>query len=113
MEKYSFQEVIRQFKRGCMHEHGLEGGCPFFPICNIGHCRKIAFEHPDEFERRVMDWAKEHPEPQYPTWLELMKREGLAIPCETAKTVVGLSSMAYDQIPADIAERLGIKPKEG
>ena len=98
MEKYSFQEVIRQYKRGCVREYGLEGGCPFFPTCNIKHCRKIAFERPEEFEHRVMEWAEAHPEPVYPTWGAWIKWQ-----------------MGYDikdRIPADIAEKLGIEPKE-
>jgi hypothetical protein len=89
-----FSEVIKQFKRGC----GLKGGCPFFPTCNIGHCRKIAFEHPDEFERRVMEWAEAHPEPKFPRWSDYLNEMGYGL---------------YYRIPADIAEKLAIKPKEG
>ena len=91
-----FSEVMKHFKRGCMREYGLEGGCPFFPTCNIGQCRKIAFEHPDEFERRVMEWAAKHPEPKYPTWAEWLR---------------DMNIHGMDTIRADIAKKLGIKPK--
>ena len=46
-----------------------------------------------------MEWAEAHPEPEYPTWVEWFNSMG-GVDCG-------------EPIPADIAEKLGIKPKEG
>ena len=101
-----FSEVIKQFKRMCKSisaakctrgecSMGREFGCE-----NISQCRKIAFEAYDEFELRVMKWAAEHPV-IYPTWDQWLATQGVR---------------SYDDldnhIPADIAEKLGIEPKE-
>ena len=54
-----------------------------------------------EFEKRVMSWAAEHPV-VYPTW-------------ENWLTTLGVQSFneLSKPIPADIAQKLGIEPKEG
>ena len=104
-----YGEVIKEFKRMCWkYRRELKcDDCPMYPSCNIGQCRKIAFERPAEFEQRVMKWAKEHPEPVYPTWIEWFQRQ-------VWKKGTDASSMfLYDPIPADIAQKLGIQPKEG
>lgn len=72
----------------------------------------------------VMQWAKEHPEPVYPSWAEGWKQlfpYGDDVPC------LGLFDTKYYDgdcmersctkcknapMPAEIAEKLGIKPKE-
>ncbi len=64
-----------------------------------------------DIERNVMQWAADHPEPVYPTWWSWLINEGVI---EKGSTYTG----AFDQlktksIPADIAEKLGLKPKEG
>ena len=101
-----YGEVIKEFKRMCwfysrdkMHE-----SCPLsasYPNCNIGQCRKIAFEHPAEFGRKVMQWANEHPLPKYPSWEEYLCSIGFC----------SYNSLS-ESIPADIAQKLGIEPKE-
>lgn len=64
-----------------------------------------------DIERNVMQWAADHLEPVYPTWWSWLINEGVI---EKGSTYTG----AFDQlktksIPADIAEKLGLKPKEG
>ena len=68
-------------------------------------------------------WAKEHPEPRYPTWNEWQNSmfpdaEGDMSPCEfgnrdrfncEGKTC---DECTQQQIPADIAAKLGIRPIE-
>ena len=61
-------------------------------------------------ENLVTAWAKENPEPVYPTWWSWLINEGVI---EKGSTYTG----AFDQlktksIPADIAEKLGVEPKE-
>lgn len=107
-----FEEVVKQFRRMC-ETQGCDG-CPMYPACNIGQCRKIAFERPKEFEAKVMQWAQEHHEPVYPTWGDWLAEQGVVI-----KDKIGENKYKYNTlrkvstpIPADIAEKLEIKPKE-
>ena len=96
-----YAEVFKQFKRMCKAGNcSTATGCPMYPSCNIGQCRKIAFERPAEFEQRVMKWAKEHP--AYPSWEEYLCSIGFC----------SYNSLS-EPIPADIAQKLGIEPKEG
>ena len=78
----------------------------------------------EEVERRVMQWAAEHPEPVYPTWDEWQNSvfpdaEIDITPCTFgSRDRFNCSEKTCDecmeqQIPAYIAEKLGIKPKEG
>lgn len=66
-------------------------------------------------EAKVTAWATEHPEPVYPTWGDYIT--GLVIQdiCD-GKTSGPETVLIYAMntpIPADIAEKLGLKPKEG
>ena len=83
-----------------------------------------------EFEQTVMQWAKEHPEPQYPTWREwknenfpdapvgltpcsFMSRERqVKIMGEEECVFLSCADCVNTPIPADIAKKLGIRPKE-
>ena len=78
----------------------------------------------EEVERRVMQWAAEHPEPVYPTWREWQHSmfpdaHKFIRPCEfgSRNRFECDKKICYEckkePIPADIAEKLGIKPKEG
>lgn len=109
-----FSEVMKQFKRSCPDgQCSSATDCAMYPASNTGQCRKIAFERPAEFERRVMEWAEKHPEPVYPTWVEWMRHTKLLVMDHHGPfTEEVLGSKAYQDIPADIAEKLGIKPKE-
>ena len=55
-----------------------------------------------EAEAAIMAWAAEHPEPTYPTWGEWLLKT-YNIPS---------SRLFVSSIPADIAKKLGIEPKE-
>lgn len=94
-----FSEVMKQYIRMCRLStcekcvlHGMD----------VLPCGARAKENPKEFERRVMEWAEAHPEPVYPTWKTWLISEWVA---NTPKI--------DEPIPADIAKKLGIKPKEG
>ena len=52
-----------------------------------------------ELERRVMKWAEDHPKPIYPTWQECFNTFERGIDVD-------------ESIPADVAQKLGLKPKE-
>jgi hypothetical protein len=68
---------------------------------------------PDEDEAKtiegfVMAWAANHPEPVYPTWVEWLRQMGV-VPSEQKC----FHSWLLDQIPAEVAQKLGLEPKYG
>lgn len=119
-----FTEVMRQAKRMC---ESFSDGCRECPIgdANALECGITVTSWMDceEVERRVMRWAAEHPEPVYPTWCEWQNSRfpdahNFIRPCEfgSRDRFECDKKMCYEcktePIPADIAEKLGIKPKE-
>lgn len=65
-----------------------------------------------DIERNVMQWAADHPEPVYPTWEEWLITQSVIK--ENPNGGVGWPMpKLFERIPADVAERLGIEPKEG
>ena len=70
----------------------------------------------EEIEKAITDWAAENPEPVYPTWLEWLETMGLVFYkpiTETESRATIFAPEAIKPIPADIAQKLGIEPKEG
>lgn len=118
-----FQEVMRQAKRMC------EANCEECPLSHtVGNICPIAVTGNDEIaeiEHIVMDWAEEHPEPRYPSWVEwqganfqMAERAICAAYFMDAGDagcyVNGRCDKCREKpIPADIAEKLGIKPIGG
>lgn len=126
-----FCEVMKQAQRMCESHgndctgcalHKEDYVCPFDNLPDTVDLREMA-----EVERIVMDWAAKNPEPKYPTWNQWWKNTfpdaakhflpckgyfmGLGerhkvcrIPCEVCNN---------QPIPADIAEKLGVKPIGG
>ena len=120
-----FIETMEQAKRMC--KTFSDGHCSECPIGNadVLECGITVTSEMDceEVERRVMQWAKKHPEPVYPTWDEWQNStfpdaHKFVKPCEFGRrdrfncTGKMCSECMEQQIPADIAEKLGIKPKE-
>ena len=120
-----FIEVMWQAKRMC---ESFSDGCRECPIGNADELEcgitVTSWMDCEEVERRVMQWAAEHPEPVYPTWDEWQRSvfpdaDGHISPCEfgskdrfnCAHNITCVECMEQ-QIPADIAKKLGIKPKE-
>ena len=102
-----FCEVMRQFDRLCASNDCIK--CPMEGMCGLVKAKLF----PDEFEKRVMEWAKVYTGPVYPTWVEWMRYTKLLVP-DHYSFFAGetLGKKAYEPIPADIAKGLGIKPKE-
>ena len=122
-----FQEVMKQLNRLCgAHENCDEDNCPMEAM---GCCGNIA-AHCSEplqakrIEKTVMQWAAEHSEPVYPTWEEWLISMGLIEykaslenvwhgDCNVTNGVIkALNARAGNPIPADIAQKLGLEPKE-
>ena len=119
-----FQEVMKQKNRMC-NSYSLCTNCPIYENDNKGEmlCDDFIICKPAIAEEIIMKWASEHPEPCYPTWAEWQKNmfpEGRICPkCFTSRekahcdTFDSCNECRKQRIPADIAEKLGIKPVEG
>lgn len=109
-----YNDVIKHFKRMCRYynNRATQNDCPLYCKgrgCNISHCRMLAFDD-KKFQNVVMTWAETHKEPVYPTWGEWLVKMGVA---EIGSGMLGIQpAIAEQPIPADIAERLGIEPKQ-
>ena len=97
-----FQNVMKQWRRFCK-SHSNCGECEFDGrgICGDAHLSDVPYS---DMELRIMAWAAEHPEPVYPTWAEYLMH---------TYQDVSYARILGETIPADIAEKLGVKPKEG
>ena len=120
-----FVQTMKDWRRMCKmfttDDEDCCANCPMASITKSG-CGAI-FENDfadvadwAELERRVMDWAAEHPEPKYPTWGEWLMEQGILVPDTTYAEMKYWCAVNHlklsSQIPADIAEKLGIQPKE-
>ena len=121
-----FIEVMEQAKRMC--ESFSDGHCSECPVgnANVLECGIMVTSEMDckEVERRVMQWAEKHPEPVYPTWDEWQNSVFPDAEIDITPCTFGsrdrfkcedktCAECMEHQIPADIAKKLGINPKEG
>ena len=128
-----FQVVMQEVHRMC-REHGSTCmGCPVFNFNLFGtsSCKlKEGIYGEADFEKieaAVMKWAEEHPLPAYPNWNEWQSSnfpnaDGTIKPCMflgikemnringTSCEQISCWRCANNPIPADTAEKLGIKP---
>ena len=127
-----FTDVMRQAKRMCT-AHGCwcsTNNCPLYngeEACRLNV--DLDGEDYNELERIIMDWAKEHPEPVYPSWKEGWKQlfPEADIRHTLCPEVFGdkyRCDWCHDDnddndncdeclerpMPAEVAEKLGIKP---
>ena len=117
MAEYAW--VMKQWQRMC---GSMQGGiakcnnCPLLKvICQYKPDEKVRFA---EAEKIITDWAAENPEPVYPTWGDWFAERGDLIKLWRHIEVCsghgpGVIGILYEPIPADIAQKLGIEPKEG
>ena len=123
MADYSFQDVMRHWARMCRAMDAAYG----MNSCDEGNCLLGGFRCPvvyeiedvaevdwEKYASRVMKWAKENPEPVYPTWLEWLEQQGLV---ETVHVSNGESHLSFKYglagtpMPAELAKPLKLKPK--
>lgn len=110
-----FQEVMKQAKRMCV----TVNDCDQCELMTDAGCRFEIFaddaKYSHEIERIVMDWAAAHPEPRYPRWVDVLYEMGVfgnEVHNGNVHTCC-LTDKAYAPIPADVADKLGIKPIGG
>lgn len=128
-----FQDIMKQAKRMCkQYTECID--CPLYgyidEICET--CPFAGNYEATKLESVVMDWAEKNPATRYPTWDEWQKanfpegcNEGGILPCrfvgvEEMERIAGKECNRYScrdcaktEIPADVAEKLGIKPIGG
>ena len=115
-----FVQTMKDWKRMC-NVMGQEDEYNACEKCGLGMfgCPAIYEKECDDadwkhVEKVVVPWAAEHPEPVYPTWVEYLVGIGVIpheIRLETADAL--MDTHLLKPIPADIAQKLGIEPKEG
>ena len=111
-----FQEVMREWVRSrkTINENKLSC-CPL---------EMFTDDYIANIEKEVMSWAAEHPEPVYPTWFEWLEEQGVAgaingepYYTSTDREVYlkqpAFTPKAFAPVPADIAQKLGLKEQGG
>lgn len=68
---------------------------------------------PEAVEREVTTWAKDNPEPRYPTWGEWLCEMGVSriSSYEGDKIVYSRTRKFYEEMDAATAVKLGVEPK--
>ena len=112
-----FVQTMKDWRRMCQHMD-KEYGNSCCDNCPLGGCSAVYEDDVNtdyaEIEEKVAAWAAEHPEPVYPTWVEYLVGIGVIpheIRLETADAL--MDTHLLKPIPADIAQKLGLQPKEG
>lgn len=116
-----FIEIMKQAHRLC--ETTNCDRCPIVGECGVCLISPTVQEDYVKAERYITDWAKAHPEPQYPSWFEFQEATfpthtcwicpmmfGVECPSKSAPTAQMCTACRNRPIPAEIAEKLGIKP---
>ena len=118
-----FVEVMRQERRLCAMYHCSR--CPLndFNGYNCMMCPESTVSD-TKIEEIILQWAKENPEPVYPSWTEAWEQlfpDGDGIPCRAFFNKKYRIENCYcsdciecnnEPMPAEIAKKLGIKPRE-
>lgn len=121
-----FSKVIHEWRRMCDYFFdGAEWACnKDCPLCEYKICLEknplpleITQELSDEIAQTIMIWAKENPEPVYPTFAEWLNSIGVAIsdrpfPAPNIPVLVfQVNEKMFKPIPEKLAKKLELKPK--
>ena len=128
MTEHSFKEVVYQWGRMCEHhfcnsrdvKNQSLSMCPIILEHNGYPCDDAIMDLSEEaiaqVEEIVMKWAEENPEPVYPTWGEWLHSQKVvgvhAMQAPSQNVYYPIEGKLNTSIPADIAEKLGLQPKE-
>ena len=118
-----FVQTMKDWRRMCKAQEAIEktDPCRVCPLANNGNDCCGIYEDNDGDDTRdyahiegvVARWAAEHPEPVYPTWAQYFNGITIGNGRKPFLTDIELLKVIDSPIPADIAEKLGIEPKEG
>ena len=107
-----YQKVMKQHMRMCRYyreKNNTCNGCQIYEedleaICIGAPCVYIE-KNLERVEKVVMEWAEEH-KVIYPTWTEYFRETGIF------KAGQGHEALDTLRMEPEIAEKLGVKPKE-
>ena len=109
-----FIEVARAKRRMCKAHTGECSECKLQEKCLLFNVCAYSDDDVKKLENEVTAWAAEHPEPVYPTWGEWLNEQAVVIKIiDNGALIFEPDAKMRQPIPADIAEKLGIEPKEG
>lgn len=118
-----FVQTMKDWRRMCdtfIDQYGADCGkhCPLYYLDTCGAIREVENGTYDNIAETVDAWAEENPEPQYPTWAEWFHISFLVwrlakFPYRANVEKAWFDFLHENPIPADIAEKLGLKPKGG
>ena len=124
-----FVQTMKDWRRMCKafttDDDSCCYGCPVVDLREHG-CGAI-FEMEDgtdweRYEGQIREWAAEHPEPVYPCWVDWLTEQGIisdayAVEHSTEPGVRAarffVTIKGFEPIPADLAQKMGLQPKEG
>ena len=108
-----FVTVMKEWRRMCKAsvEAGMKDGqgCMHHCILPDDFCGDLCCAKESdiiEAEHAIMKWAREHPEPLYPTWTEYFRMTGVFPPWYTN------AILDTTHIDTKTAKMLGLEPKE-
>lgn len=105
-----FVQTMKDWKRMCI---SCQPNCEKCGLFEMGCDTANMMDEPVRAEKMIAKWVEEHPEPVYPTWYEWLTSIG-AVTRKVKPDVASnlIETGLLDPIPANIAEKLGIIPKE-
>ena len=110
-------DFLKSWKRMCNSMTEMNGceDCPIVRNTHGARCGDMPGEMQDveSIVCEVEKWATEHQEPVYPTWWEWLENMGIVSKAKSESSKFFDTTRMYDNIPADIAQKLGIEPREG
>lgn len=115
MAEYAW--VMKQWQRMCGSMQGGIAKCDNCPLLKV-ICQYKPDEMADfdEAEKIIADWAAKNPEPVYPTWVDWLVKQGVLVGDNTNPNIRYWYAMNMEKIeqpiPTEIAEKLGLEPKE-
>ena len=118
-----FVQTMKDWRRMCKVYTVFKHECEGCPLENIAEHACGAIFEPEfadvvnwqKLEGFVGKWATEHPELVYPTWGDWLAEIGLISWQNNGDVVNSVMVPTFKMckhIPADIAEKMGIKPKD-
>ena len=117
-----FVQMMKDWRRMCKHysdESMKDGSHSCVDMCPLGHntaCGIIEDALDSDIEvmaKEVAKWAAEHPV-VYPTWGEWLSEQAVVIKTiDNGALIYEPDAKMRQHIPDDMAEKLGIEPKEG
>ena len=115
--------VMKDWRRMCKayttDDESCCDGCPVVDFREHGCGAIFEMEDSTDWQRyadAIRAWAAEHPEPVYETWADYISRLVIHDICDGTISGTETTVLTYamkTHIPADIAKKLGIEPKEG